>query len=124
MTADIRVLLVEDQPSLRATLERALRLYRYDVKSVENGRQAQDNLAAGRVDVLLTDVSLPGEIDGFALAGWARGFWPRLPIVLISGLALYNPPGALLADPLVCMLPKPFTMAALMGALAELLAVP
>jgi DNA-binding NtrC family response regulator len=123
MNADIHVLLVEDQPSLRTTLERALRLHRYDVKSVESGRQAQDSFAARPVDVLLTDVSLAGQIDGFALAAWARALRPRLPIVLISGLALDDPPDAMVADPLVRMLAKPFTMAALMGALVELLSV-
>lgn len=123
MSAAIHVLLVEDEPSLRTTLERALRLHRYDVTSFANGKKAQESFAAGRVDILLTDVSLSGEINGFALASWAREWCPRLPIALISGLELYNPPATIVADPLVRMLPKPFTMAALMSVLAELLAV-
>jgi DNA-binding NtrC family response regulator len=115
------VLLVEDQPALRRTLERALRLYRYDVKAVETGPEAQESFATEPVDILLSDVSLTGPINGFELAHWARALWPRLPIVLISGVALYDPPAEMLADPRISMLAKPFTIATLMAALAELL---
>lgn len=115
------VLLVEDQPALRSTLERALRLYRYEVRSVQSGPEAQEGFASQPVDVLLSDISLAGPINGFELAHWARALWPSLPIVLISGMALYDPPAEMLADPYVRMLAKPFTVAALMAALAELL---
>ncbi len=121
MAAAVQLLLVEDQCALRTTLERALRLYHYEVMAVEAGLAAQDRLATCPVDIMLTDVSLPGAINGFELAAWARAFRPRLPIVLISGLALYDPPADMAADPYVRMVPKPFTVAALIGALAELL---
>ena len=121
MSAKNRVLLVEDQPALRNTLERALRLHRYVVSSVESGDEAKRSLARDQADILLSDVSLGVSINGFELALWARGLWPPLPIVLISGLALYDPPANLVTDPYVRMLAKPFTVAALMAALAELL---
>ena len=121
METNGHVLLVEDQPALRSTLERALRLYRYDVRAVESGPAAQDSFASQPVDILLSDISLAGPINGFELANWARALWPSLPIVLISGLALYDPPPEMLADPRVRMLAKPFTVASLMAVLAELL---
>lgn len=120
MSAEIHVLLVEDQPSLRTTLERALRLQGYVVISAESGPQAQAIFATRHVGLLLTDVALSGEFNGFRLAEWVRGYRPALPIILISGLALYDPPAWLTTDPHVRMLPKPFTLATLMGALAEL----
>ncbi len=120
MEAAGHVLLVEDVASLRITLERALRLHRYDVTAVALAEQAKAVFAADRIDFLLTDVSLPGDIDGFALADWARSFQPRLPIVLISGLALDRPPARLMVDLYVRMLPKPFTMETLMSALTSL----
>jgi CheY-like chemotaxis protein len=123
MSAPVHLLLVEDRCALRTTLKRALLLYRYEVIAVDAGLAAQDCLTTCHVDILLADVSLPGAINGFELAAWARALRPRLPIVLISGLALYDPPADLAADPCVRMLPKPFTVAALVGALADLLSV-
>ena len=116
-----RVLLVEDQPAVRFTLERALRLNGYDVTAVDSIGDMQNRPVFDQIDILLSDVLLPGPMDGFALAKRARALWPRLPIVLISGLALANPPADMLSDPLVRLLGKPFTIAALMRAFSELL---
>ena len=106
---------------MRNTLERALRLNRYVVSSVANGDEAKRSLTDDLADILLSDVSVGGSVNGFELAHWARELWPALPIVLISGLALYDPPVNLMTDPSVRMLAKPFNTAALMAVLAELL---
>ena len=118
-----RVLLVEDEPHLRSTLARALALHGYGVEAVEGSVAAQAALACGGIDLLLTDVLLGGALDGFQLAFWARDRLPRLPMVLISGLALSFPPQALLDDAAVWMLPKPFSAAGLMAILRNALAL-
>jgi two-component system response regulator MprA len=117
-----RLLLVEDEPLLRSTLERTLVFLGYEVESVEGGVAAQAALACGRFDLLLTDVSLGDAVDGFQLAVWARDRLPGLPVVLISGLALSTPPQALLDDAAVWMLPKPFSVVALKAILRRALA--
>jgi DNA-binding NtrC family response regulator len=104
-----RVLLVDDEPQLRSTLERILSFRGFEVEPADSAEAAQAAIARGGIDLLLTDVSLGGAMDGFQLAFWARDRLPRLPMVLISGLALSAPPPALQNDAAVWMLPKPFS---------------
>lgn len=124
MNGDRCILLVEDQQQVRATLQRALQSRGFAVLAVESAAQAQDLIDTMRVDLLLTDVSLSGYIDGFALAEWVRASWPRMPIVIISGLELSDPPAWLREDPRIRLLPKPFALAALFQILDTALAGP
>jgi CheY-like chemotaxis protein len=89
------------------------------VDVVDNAADAQIRFRDQPPDLLLSDVTLPGAIDGFQLARWARDRHATLPIVLTSGLALSDPPPDLVADPYVRMLAKPFSVSALMAVLAE-----
>src|SRR5204862_1976327 len=52
-----RVLVVDDEPAVRSSLGRALRLEDYSVELVEDGQQALDRLAVGGYDVVVLDVS-------------------------------------------------------------------
>jgi DNA-binding NtrC family response regulator len=122
MTMTYRVLLVEDQEGLRNSLERGLRLHQYEVLAVATIAEAQAALQSERIDLLLTDVTLPGTSSGFNLAAWARDRRPGLPILLISGMALFFAPPELRDDPAVRLLAKPFQMATLVSNLTELLA--
>eukprot|EP01037_Dinobryon_pediforme_P005275 gene5274-5328_t len=117
-----RILLVEDQPALRATLARALRLNRFEVEAIGTLLAARQCLSQQHFDILLSDVSLENSDDGFVLARWARNLFPSLPIVLMSGLALHDPPKHLAQDPVIRMLPKPFQVTTLVNACRELLA--
>jgi DNA-binding NtrC family response regulator len=116
MNVQCRLLLVEDQPTLRATLTRALRLNRFEVEAVGTLPAARQCLTEQSFDVLLSDVSLENSDDGFVLAQWTRTNWPSMPIVLMSGLALHDPPKDLASDPAIRMLPKPFPVATLVEA--------
>lgn len=117
-----RVLLVEDQDSLRRSLERGLLLHSYEVIAVSTVEDAKAALLRERIDLLLSDVTLHGAGAGFGLAIWARALRPGLPMLLISGMALFFAPAELRADAAVRMLAKPFQIATLMANLAELLA--
>lgn len=81
-----RVLLVEDEPAIGEIVTEALEEQGFEVLFADNAPDALFLLtAAGRIDVLFTDVNLPGDIDGTALAQLARAMRPDLPIVYTSG---------------------------------------
>ena len=58
-----RVLIVDDEPAVRAALDRALRLDEYEIELAADGREALDRLADARQDAIVLDVAMPG-IDG------------------------------------------------------------
>jgi CheY-like chemotaxis protein len=56
--------------------------------AVENAREALEVLESHRfVNLILTDVVIPGEYDGLTLARWIRVHFPEIPIVLATGYA-------------------------------------
>ena len=63
----IRILLAEDDTSMREYLQRALQRVGYEVESVGCGTEAMPLLEAGKYDLLLTDIVMP-EMDGIELA--------------------------------------------------------
>ncbi|MCA9577342.1 MAG: response regulator [Polyangiales bacterium] len=81
-----RVLLVEDQPGLRAVTETILTQHGYRVTSCESAELAMEALSTAEsdFDVVLTDVRLPG-MDGFELAVRLWSTHPALPVLLVSG---------------------------------------
>lgn len=84
--AGTRVLLVEDNEELREVTSALLMSFGCEVVSCSSPEDALRLLEkdAG-IDVLLSDVLMPGPISGVALAQEARQQWPELAIVLISG---------------------------------------
>ncbi|WP_241496041.1 PAS domain-containing sensor histidine kinase [Pseudomonas putida] len=63
------IMLVEDQVNMRLVIEEVLQELGHDVRTFVNGRSALDALQAGlRPDLLVTDIGLPGDIDGRQLA--------------------------------------------------------
>ena len=60
---DMKVLVVDDEPSVRSALQRALALEHYEVQLAEDGQQALDTLAEGVVDAIVLDVMMP-RVDG------------------------------------------------------------
>ena len=59
----MKVLVVDDEPGVRAALQRALTLERHDVRLAEDGQVALDTLAEGTVDAIVLDVMMP-RVDG------------------------------------------------------------
>jgi PAS domain S-box-containing protein len=114
------VLLVEDEEIIREVTAEALRELGYHVIEAEDGpdglRALQKVLQAperGAVNLLVTDVGLPGGLNGRQLADAARKLIPDLPILLITGYAgdALNRQGRLGPD--MALLPKPFALDAL-----------
>ena len=81
--AKIRILVVDDEPSV--LLETSASLKRqYEVLTASRAEDAETMLGAQRVDLLLTDLRLPGK-DGIALLESVKTTYPDLPVVLMSG---------------------------------------
>jgi len=84
--AHVSVLLVEDEELISHLVADWLSERGFAVHEVANADEALRYMEAGKpVDVLFTDVNLPGEIDGAELAQWARARRPELPVVYASG---------------------------------------
>jgi CheY-like chemotaxis protein len=81
----IRVLLVEDEFFISEWVAESLSDYGFAVRIVTNAADALRYLEAAAVDVLFTDVNLPGGMDGATLARRAREILPDLPVVYASG---------------------------------------
>jgi DNA-binding response OmpR family regulator len=81
-----RVFIVEDEFLIRLTLSEVLSDEGYEVFEAETGDEALGMLdAAGQIDVLLTDIQLPGSLDGRALVRQARMTRPTLPVIFMTG---------------------------------------
>jgi len=81
-----RILLAEDDDSMRGFLERALARAGYDVVSFANGQDAYERLKREPFTLLLTDIVMP-HMDGIELARRASDLDPDLKIMFITGFA-------------------------------------
>lgn len=79
------VLVVEDNAALRRIVQRQLRALGYRTSEAANGNAALAILATTPVDLVLSDVVMPGGLDGYELARRVKAQWPDIRIVLTSG---------------------------------------
>jgi CheY-like chemotaxis protein len=79
------ILVVEDNAGLRRVVTRQLHELRYHVLEADNAAQAMVSLEHENVDLLFTDIILPGDQNGLELARRARDRWPQLRVLLTSG---------------------------------------
>lgn len=81
------VLVVEDELLIRMALSDYLQECEFTVFDVPNADEAVAFLEAGEfpVDVVFTDVRMPGKMDGFGLARWVRENRPGLPVLITTG---------------------------------------
>jgi len=113
------VLLVEDEWLISEMVEAALTERGFTVHTASNARDALDHLSSGSaVDVLVTDIDLPGGMDGMALAARAREMRPDLPVLYASGAVTAKNP--LLAVPNSSFVPKPYSPSMICSVVARL----
>jgi excisionase family DNA binding protein len=79
-----RVLVVDDEASIRDLLSKTLALAEYDVDLAPDGRTALDRLRVMPYDLLITDLKMPG-VDGLTVIREARRLKTDLPVVIITG---------------------------------------
>ncbi len=116
----MRILLTEDDDSVRAFVSRALELDGHKVETACHGVEAMERLteSAGGFDLLVTDVKMP-VMDGIALAHEASSQWPTLPILLMTGFADQRERAQDLADVVRDVLTKPFTLQQIRAAVSD-----
>ncbi len=79
------VLVVEDNDRVRSAEADALNSCGYTVLTVADAHAALQLLFDLRVDLLVTDIRLPGRLDGIALARSVKQRWPDIKIVIVGG---------------------------------------
>jgi PAS domain S-box-containing protein len=80
------VLVVEDNTEVRKVAVSLLEQLGYRTLEVETAAEALDALAAGEhIDLVFSDVVLPGQVDGLALARTLAQCYPHIPVVLTTG---------------------------------------
>jgi len=79
----VQILVVDDEPSVRTALQRALRLDGYDVELAANGADALDALATAGRDAVLLDVLMPGT-DGLEVCRELRRRGDRTPVLMLT----------------------------------------
>ena len=118
----MRLLLAEDDADVRSVVRMQLAELGCAVVEAENGSEAADmveNIPA--IALVISDVVMPGAMDGRALARFVRRFRPDLPMVLMSGFAESEfHTGGLDPDHDLPLLAKPFSRDKLLDALSPL----
>jgi PAS domain S-box-containing protein len=116
------ILLVEDEPGIRSLVRKILRREKYNVFEASSAEEAFElaSTMAGRIDLLVTDVLLPG-VSGRALAEQIREARQDLKILYISGYTDDDAVRSGAIPPGSKFLQKPFTLGALIGKVKEAL---
>jgi two-component system cell cycle response regulator CpdR len=116
-----RILLAEDDESMRAFLERALAKAGYEVIGFANGKDAYERLLHEPFALLLTDIVMP-QMDGIELARLASELNPKLKIMFITGFAAVTLNTATPTPKDARVLSKPFHLKDLVREIDRLLA--
>ena len=79
-----RILVVDDEASIRDLLSKTLALAEYDVDTAPDGRSALERLRLYPYDLLIADLKMPG-IDGLSVIREAKRLKSNLPVIIITG---------------------------------------
>ena len=81
-----RVLVVDDEATIRDLLSKTLALAEYNVDLAPDGRSALERLRMIPYDLLITDLKMPG-VDGLAVIREARRLKADIPVIIITGFS-------------------------------------
>lgn len=112
----MRILVVEDDALIREFVVEALREEGYQVVHAASGEEALAWCRRGVADVLVTDIWLPGKIDGWQIAESCREHDPHLPVICATGFS----PVAARPVPGSLSLQKPYQPADVVKAVQEM----
>ena len=118
-----RVLIADDEESVRVLVARAIAMDGHEIVTAEDGAEALDILTRedGAFDLLLTDIQMP-VMDGIALALTAARDFPNLTVLLMTGFAEQRERASNLNAIVHDVITKPFSVADIRTAVAEALA--
>ncbi|MCQ8242173.1 PAS domain-containing protein [Rhizosaccharibacter radicis] len=118
-----RVLVVDDEPTIRMLVCEVLNDLGYAATEAADGASGLRILqAAGRIDLLVTDVGLPGGMNGRQMVDAARIVRPDLKVLFITGYAETMVIGDRQLEPGMHVMTKPFAMDALAGRIRDIIA--
>ena len=112
-----RILLVDDEPSVRGSFRMMLEIDDHIVTEANNGAEALDLFTKGQFDLVTTDFEMP-VMKGNELAVRIKKLAPKQPILMITA---YGKELGESVNPVDSILNKPFTLNNLRGAIAKLL---
>ena len=115
----VRVLVVDDEPSITDAVATALRYEGYETMEVAAGRAAEQAIVSFRPDLIVLDVMLP-DLDGFAIARRLRDGNHRVPVIFLTAKDATEDKvaGLALADDYVT---KPFSLAEIVARVQSVL---
>ena len=118
-----RILIADDEDSMRALVARAIGMDGHDIVTAQDGAEALEILIReeGAFDLLLTDIQMP-VMDGIALALSAARDFPKLTILLMTGFADQRERASNLNAIAHDVITKPFSVADIRAAVADALA--
>jgi|ERR1700716_3401733 DNA-binding NtrC family response regulator len=104
------ILLIEDEPSVTAFLRAALERHGYAVASASSGAEGLNMLSGGKYSGVISDIRMPGSVNGAEVHSWIQKNLPELcaRIILISGDTANSETQAFLAQSGTPCIEKPF----------------
>lgn len=115
-----RILVVEDEESVRDFVNRVLTMHGHSVLIASDGAEAVDLMGSHHFDLLLSDIAMP-MMDGISLALKVRATRPHVPILLMTGFADERQRAHNLSLLIEGLITKPFNMDQLLGAVNKAL---
>jgi len=114
-----RILFVDDEPSIRLTLPQVLQEHGFEVKTAGSVADALAEINSSRFDVLLSDLNISEEGDGFRIVSAMRQLQPRCVTVVLTGYPAFETAVQALRQQVDDYLVKPADLEALIGNLRE-----
>lgn len=110
------ILLIEDEPSVTAFLRAALERHGYPVANAASGAEGLNMLSGGKYSGVISDIRMPGAVNGAEVHAWIQKNRPELcaRIILISGDTANSETQAFLAQSRAPCIEKPFRVQQLM----------
>ena len=110
------ILLIEDEPSVTAFLRAALERHGYAVANAASGAEGLNMLSGGKYSGVISDIRMPGAVNGAEVHAWIQKNRPELcaRIILISGDTANSETQAFLAQSQAPCIEKPFRVQQLM----------
>ena len=118
-----RVLVVDDEASIRDLLSKTLALAEYDVDTAPDGTTALDRMRAYNYDLLIADLKMPG-MDGLTLIRQAKRIKADLPVIIITGFSTESSAIEAVNLGVAGYLTKPFRVPQVLAAASKALGAP
>src|ERR1051325_2247591 len=115
------LLVADDDPGLRESLERALTREGYRIVLASDGRAALERVQAGGIDLIVTDLKMPG-LTGLELLRAAKAIAPDVDVILLTAFGTIEEAVKAMKDGAYDFLTKPFQRAQLLRVVRQALA--